>query len=224
MHLLITNMCCTWTLLSLFGFIVLLYQSFHMWCSLSVTNISLSLSLLIVESVHQPQLPSPSPSYRPRASTSVYPSTSTQVSHRSRLSSTGNTPLQRATMPNVPSNERLPSTTTNLPSTATKHILMSPSSPPPPYAEKDPIGHHHHHHQQQPVPSRQSIPRNRPSYPGRSGRVSMQHSPVYPPSIQSSAHVSRSSTHLGSAHVDHNYPTHVPILNSPAPVVGGTLV
>lgn len=128
-------------------------------------------------------------------------------------------------MPNVPSNERLPSTTTNPPSMTTKHILMSPSSPPPPYAEKDPIGHHHHHHQQQqPAPSRQAIPRNRPSYPGRSGRVSMQHSPVYPPSIQSSAHVSRSSTHLGSAHVDHNYPTHVPILNSPAPVVGGTLV
>ena len=195
----------------------------HVMQFISYKHLSLSLSL--VESVHQPQLPSPSPSYRPRASTSVYPSTSTQVSHRSRLSSTGNTPLQRATMPNVPSNERLPSTTTNPPSMTTKHILMSPSSPPPPYAEKDPIGHHHHHHQQQqPAPSRQAIPRNRPSYPGRSGRVSMQHSPVYPPSIQSSAHVSRSSTHLGSAHVDHNYPTHVPILNSPAPVVGGTLV
>ena len=119
---------------------------------------------------------------------------------------------QRGTVPNLPSSERLPPHPP-----PSKQILASPSSPPPPYAEKDPIGH-------PPPPPRQSIPRNRPSYPGRTGRVSMQHSPMYPPGIQTNAHVTRSSTHLASPHVDNGYPTHVPILSSPAPVIGGTLV
>ncbi|XP_019858763.1 PREDICTED: uncharacterized protein LOC109586981 isoform X2 [Amphimedon queenslandica] len=172
---------------------------------------------------YQSQYPSSSSTtaHRPRASTtSVYPTSSSQPMHhhhhRSRLSSTGAAPMhQRGTVPNISSSERLPPPPPT--SSSSKPILASPSSPPPPYAEKDPIGH-------PPPPPRQSIPRNRPSYPGRTGRVSMPHSPMYPPGIQTNAHVTRSSTHLSSPHVDNGYPTHVPILSSPAPVIGGTLV
>lgn len=163
--------------------------------------------ILVVESLQSPtpalQQSRPSSAtvpHRNRASTSShYPSPS--ASHRSRLNSTGSSPIQK--VHTAPSMERLPQG---------RIVPLSPSSPPPPYAEKDPI----HHHQRQP------IARNRPSYPGRSGRVSVPH-PLYP-SLQSGAHVSRSSTHLANTSLDNGY-SHMttPTILTP-PVIGGTLV
>ena len=164
------------------------------------------MSLIIVfslESVAVPFRHTQSPSntthsdvYRPRLSSSHLPPSAT--TQRPRMCSTGSSPIQKV----------LPSSTEKIPG---KLGPLSPSSPPPPYAEKDPIPTYPHT-----INRSHAIQRNRPTYPGRGGRVSLPY-PMYSPGL---SHMTRSSSHLASStHFDSPYHN-----NNSVTATGGTLV